>query len=154
MERTWGSTKLTLSGLVIQSNKAVVISQLFSGYNRGYGVTITSNANVSITSGLTEYNSLSGLSVLANGGAITLSGFSAYSNGLASTALDTAGVILNSSNQKISVTNSAFHGNGDYGIRIFITAPNMLTWVNNTAFGNNLDGPGGKKLQIELARKL
>ena len=142
-----GFLETDLAGLIIQSNKAVVVSQLFSGYNRGNGVMITSSSAVTVTSGLAEYNSLSGLKVTATGGAITLSGFSAYSNGVGNSATETGGVIL-SSNQKISVSNSAFHGNGDYGIRIFITAPNILTWVNNTAFCNNLDGQAAKNFKL------
>jgi hypothetical protein len=142
-----GFLETDLAGMIIQSNKAVVVSQLFSGYNRGNGIKITSNAAVTVTGGLAEYNTLSGLTVTATGGAITLSGFSAYSNGVGNLASDTGGVIL-TSNQKISVSNSAFHGNGDYGIRIFITAPNILTWLNNTAFGNNLDGQGARNFKL------
>jgi len=132
------------SGLQINTHGAVTLTNLRTDRNTGSGLVVDTDATVTITNLLAIQNGVHGADLMA-GGIVTITKMSAFENGRDGTSNNGTGYGLKvtTSNDNVTVRNSAFSGNGEYGVWANVGAANFLDFYATAWVGNNRDGNTG-----------
>ncbi len=132
------------SGLQINTHGAVALTNLRADRNTGSGLVVNTDSTVTITNLLAIQNGVHGADLTA-GGVVTIDKMSAFENGRDGTSNNGTGYGLKvtTSNDNVTVRNSAFSGNGEYGVWANVGAANFLDFYATAWMGNNRDGSTG-----------
>jgi hypothetical protein len=125
----------TSTGLIIDTNGAVTLSNVIASSNGSLGARITTNGAVTIDQGAFNSNAADGLNVSA-GDTISLNQVAADSNN--AVGVTHAGAWLLTTNGDIKISNSTFNGNQDDGLQGVASGSIFLNNVN--ANNNNASG--------------
>jgi len=132
------------NGLQISSNGTVALSNLRTDRNDSSGLVVNTPAAITITNMVAIQNGVHGANLTA-GGIVTIDKLSAFENGRDGTSNNGTGYGLKvtTSNDNAIVRNSAFSGNGEYGVWVNLGAGSFLDFYATTWVGNNRDGGTG-----------
>ncbi len=127
-------------GLEIYTPKAASVSGVTAEYNGLSGIYIESaSGTTKVLNSILRYNEGNGVEINANN-AVYLSGVKSLSNGILSTS--GSGLLVDTGGFNLTLRDSAFIGNYDYGFDYGIGA-GVLSMTNVGYFGNNLGGGAG-----------
>jgi len=129
------------NGLHILSNGAVNLTNLHTAQNSSSGLLVNTASLITINKIVATHNSVHGANLTA-GGIVTIDKMLAFENGRNNTPNDGTGYGLKvvTSSTNVTVRNSAFSGNGEYGVWASLGASNFLDFYTTTWLGNNRDG--------------
>lgn len=127
------------SGLVVRSNRAILISGITSNANGENGLDLNSQAgDIRVVSTHLERNAYNGVVANSVSGSVFLDNVQAFRNGIGA-GTNGSGAWVIAANNLVVVTRSAFIGNGAAGLRYTIGAGKVLVWVLSSATGNNVN---------------
>jgi hypothetical protein len=127
-------------GLEIYTPKAASVNGVTSEYNGLSGIYIESALGTTyVLNSILRYNEGNGVEIFANN-AVYLSGVKSLSNGIIMTS--GSGLLVDTGGYNLTLKDSAFIGNFDYGIDAAIGA-GLFAKSNIGYFGNNLGGGAG-----------
>ncbi len=132
------------NGLQISTNGAVTLSNLRTDRNDSSGLVVNTPAAITITNMVAIQNGVHGANLTA-GGIVTIDKLSAFENGRDGNSANGTGygLKITTSNDNAIVRNSAFSGNGEYGVWVNLGAGSFLDFYATTWVGNNRDGGTG-----------
>ncbi len=133
------------NGLVIVSNGAIALTNLRTDRNGINGLDVNGHSTVTITNLVAIQNSENGAQIITPG-AVTIDKMFSVGNGLGPTTgyglkVTTNDSVTNGAN--VTVRNSTFSGNGEYGVWADVGATHFLDFYASTWLGNHRDGGSG-----------
>ncbi|NPV55258.1 MAG: right-handed parallel beta-helix repeat-containing protein [Anaerolineae bacterium] len=136
-------------GFYLSGGKIITINGMCSQGNIT-GALIDAPAAIAVTikNSVFEENELYGLYILNGGQSILLNNVQVRDNARYTTALY-AGARLVSNGGKITLQNSAFQGNGDFGLLMYLNG-GTYTFTNISTLGNNWDYENGEDASDDL----
>jgi len=133
------------SGLSVSSNGAIALTNLRTDRNGLNGLDVTGRSTVTITNLVAIQNSENGAQITTLG-AVTIDKMFSVGNGLGLVTGHGLKVITNDSltgGANVTVRNSTFSGNGEYGVWADVGVTHFLDFYASTWLGNHRDGGSG-----------
>ena len=122
--------------------------------NRGLIIATDTAGAITVSNSLFNGNSAQGVLIANDGtGLIKLSNISGFQNALGTSSGDFAAAEIYTGGGTVSIINSAFHHNGDWGIYVDLNGGSLLpmtgvTWTSNNWDGFGFDGTDNPNVEV------